>query len=74
MIAGTRCRKVAYGGYFAGEFATRQKADDSPVTDADIAANHLIVKAVSKFTPHIPIIAEEDAEPGREDHALFLAG
>lgn len=57
--------------YFAGPFATRRKDDDSPVTDADIAANNLITKALIELTPDIPVIAEEDDVPGREDHELF---
>lgn len=58
-------------GYFSREFATRQKNDKSPVTDADIEANRLIVNALSELSPHIPIIAEEDEMPGAEDHELF---
>ena len=58
-------------GYFSGAFATRRKEDESPVTDADIAANRLIVEALQKLTPDIPVIAEEDTEPGQEDHRLF---
>jgi 3'(2'), 5'-bisphosphate nucleotidase len=57
--------------YFTGRFATRQKQDESPVTDADIAANHMITNALRKLAPHIPVIAEEDDELGREDHVLF---
>src|SRR5437868_4839367 len=57
--------------YFAAPIATRHKTDKSPVTDADIAANQLITKALTKLTPDIPIIAEEDDELGREDHELF---
>jgi len=58
-------------GYFTGAFSTRHKADHSPVTDADVAANRFISEALAALTPDIPIIAEEDAEPGREDHELF---
>lgn len=57
--------------YFSGIFDTNRKADDSPVTDADIATNILIVKALNAITPGIPVIAEEDKSPGREDHAVF---
>jgi len=46
--------------YFNDGFITSQKHDESPVTDADIAANQLIVKALTKLTPNIPIVAEED--------------
>ena len=46
--------------YFSGDFATRHKDDKSPVTDADIAANAHIIRALSALTPQIPAIAEED--------------
>ncbi len=57
--------------YFTKDFITRHKADNSPVTDADLAANRFIVKALAALAPHIPIIAEEDVTLGREDHELF---
>ncbi len=47
-------------GYFQGAFATRSKDDKSPVTDADVAANTHIIRALSQLTPHIPVIGEED--------------
>lgn len=46
--------------------AVREKADRSPVTEADLAANALIVAALAELTPDIPVIAEEsdpDAAP-----------
>jgi len=46
--------------YFNDGFMTSKKHDESPVTDADVAANQLIVNALHKLTPNIPIIAEED--------------
>jgi len=39
------------------------KDDDSPVTLADKAANALIVAALAKLTPNIPIISEEGDQP-----------
>jgi len=55
--------------YFEGVINARNKEDNSPVTDADIAANALIVNALRGMAPHIPIVAEEDdvlAEGGYE--------
>ena len=57
--------------YFSGQFTTRQKEDNSPVTDADIAANQLITAALLQLAPNIPIIAEEDEEAGTHGHSLF---
>ena len=44
-----------------GGFATRQKPDSSPVTDADEAAETLILEALSRLLPGIPILSEEAA-------------
>ncbi len=38
------------------------KADDSPLTAADLAAHQLIVKALTELTPELPILSEEAAD------------
>ena len=38
-----------------------KKADDSPVTDADLRANVIILAGLARLTPDIPIISEETA-------------
>lgn len=40
-------------------YETYEKADDSPVTSADFAANRLIVDGLAALTPDIPILSEE---------------
>jgi len=45
--------------YEAGQFQTFIKNDESPVTTADYAANDIIVAALKKLTPDIPIVSEE---------------
>ncbi len=35
------------------------KADDSPVTAADIAAHEVILKGLQALTPEIPVLSEE---------------
>lgn len=44
------------------DFQIENKKDNTPVTNADIAANDLIVETLSKLTPHIPILSEESDE------------
>lgn len=39
-----------------------RKNDHSPVTEADYAAHRVIVPALQKLTPHIPVISEESPE------------
>lgn len=63
------CGSIAYDAgrlimtYFRGDFTTQQKSDHSPVTDADIAANRLIVNRLRALTRDIPVISEEDLPP-----------
>jgi len=47
---------------YAADFATTRKPDQSPVTDADLAAEAVILAALLRLTPDIPIVAEEDAQ------------
>ena len=49
--------------YRAG-FEVREKADSSPVTVADEAAERLILAALKRLTPDIPAIAEEEVAAG----------
>src|SRR5213075_1590718 len=41
--------------------AVTAKADDSPVTAADLAAHHLILAGLTALDPGIPVLSEEDA-------------
>jgi len=45
-------------------FVARAKDDASPVTDADEAANALIVRRLEQVAPGIPVIAEESVAVG----------
>jgi 3'(2'), 5'-bisphosphate nucleotidase len=42
-----------------GDFEQFDKSDQSPVTSADYAANDVVLAALKKLTPDIPIISEE---------------
>ncbi|MEE2733165.1 MAG: 3'(2'),5'-bisphosphate nucleotidase CysQ [Pseudomonadota bacterium] len=39
-----------------------RKADDSPVTEADHAAHHVIVAELNRLTPEIPVFSEESEQ------------
>ncbi|MEH8022164.1 3'(2'),5'-bisphosphate nucleotidase CysQ [Rheinheimera metallidurans] len=43
-------------------FNITDKTDQSPLTAADLAAHQLIVNALSKLTPELPILSEEAAD------------
>ena len=45
-------------------FETMRKTDQSPVTEADHAAEAVIVQGLRAAAPHIPVIAEEEIEAG----------
>jgi len=46
--------------YHSGELNTELKEDESPVTQADLAAHHVLVNGLSQLTPDIPVVSEED--------------
>ena len=50
---------------YAGDLGVRDKADKSPVTDADHAAEAIIVAGLRALTPGTPIVAEEEMALGR---------
>lgn len=43
----------------------RRKADRSPVTDADEAAERVILEGLRECTAHLPVVAEEEVAAGR---------
>lgn len=47
---------------YGSDFAAARKADESPVTAADLAAEAVILPALRKLTPDIAIISEEDSQ------------
>ncbi len=44
------------------DFAARLKADDSPVTEADLAADAIIREGLARAFPGLPVVTEEVAE------------
>jgi 3'(2'), 5'-bisphosphate nucleotidase len=51
--------------HYRGEIAVRAKADASPVTVADEAAEAVILEGLAALTPEIPVVAEETVAAGR---------
>lgn len=56
--------------YDAG-FSIEEKADKSPLTDADMASHNLIIKRLSELTPDIPILSEESAKLPFDERASW---
>jgi 3'(2'), 5'-bisphosphate nucleotidase len=46
----------------AGALGLRSKGDASPVTAADLAAHRVIVDALRRLTPDVPVLSEEAAD------------
>jgi 3'(2'), 5'-bisphosphate nucleotidase len=56
-------------------FAVESKSDTSPVTEADRAAELVILAALARCAPGVPVIAEEEVAAGRipaHDDSYFL--
>lgn len=68
--AGEAIRTVVRRG-----FDVEAKHDQSPVTEADRAAELVILAALAQAAPGVPVIAEEEVAAGRipaHDHTYFL--
>ena len=48
--------------------AHRLKSDDSPVTQADLAANEILLKGLARLAPAIEVLSEEAHNPFRTGH------
>ena len=50
--------------HYRGDFAVARKIDGSPVTAADHASEAIVVEALHRLTPEIPVVSEEAVEAG----------
>ena len=48
---------------YRSDFAVRSKADDSPLTEADLRAHGVIAKGLNALRPVLPILSEESQAP-----------
>jgi 3'(2'), 5'-bisphosphate nucleotidase len=48
--------------WYDGDMGITQKADDSPLTNADLASHKLIDAELTRLWPEIPVLSEESAE------------
>lgn len=46
---------------YGRDFAIESKADDSPLTEADLAAHHVLVAGLEALQPSLPVLSEESA-------------
>ena len=65
MLPVARAAGQAILDVYATNFEVRGKSDASPVTLADERAEAIILAALAKLTPSIPVVSEEAASAGR---------
>ncbi|MDA1074625.1 MAG: 3'(2'),5'-bisphosphate nucleotidase CysQ [Proteobacteria bacterium] len=56
---------------YHSDFEVVEKADESPLTQADLAAHRLIVAGLARLTPDIPVVSEESVQPPFEERSLW---
>jgi 3'(2'), 5'-bisphosphate nucleotidase len=65
MVAAAVAAGQAIMEVYATDFTSKSKADASPVTEADERAEAIILDALRRIAPMVPVIAEEEAAAGR---------
>lgn len=58
---------------YARPFETQIKADQSPLTEADLASHRVLTAGLSRLTPQLPIISEEGGLPSEAERASWPA-
>jgi len=56
---------------YSRDFDIVEKEDKSPLTEADLAAHGVIVDALKKLDPELPILSEESAKIPFEERAQW---
>jgi 3'(2'), 5'-bisphosphate nucleotidase len=51
---------------YSTDFEVQSKADESPLTQADLASHNCIAAGLKELTPELPVISEEDGLPDFE--------
>jgi 3'(2'), 5'-bisphosphate nucleotidase len=65
IVAASRRAGEAILAVYRTDFDVERKADESPVTQADLDAERIILDVLRQLTPDIPIVAEEEVAAGR---------
>jgi histidinol-phosphatase len=59
-------------GFFAGEFTTTIKGDGSPVSEADLAVEEMLVETLARERPDDSVLSEECGAVGRASRRWIL--
>jgi len=65
IVAAARRAGEAILAVYRTDFDVERKADESPVTQADLDAERIILDVLRRLTPDIPVVAEEEVSAGR---------
>lgn len=57
--------------FYHSDYSVRNKSNNSPVTEADIAANDIILSGLADMTPWVPIVSEETAIPDYAERSTW---
>ena len=52
---------------YGHEFSVQTKADDSPLTEADLRAHNVLVAGLQQLTPELPVVSEESGLASYEE-------
>lgn len=66
LSAGAEILKI-----YDSSFEVMDKLDKSPLTQADLASNVVLVEGLTRLTPEIPVMSEEMAEAPYEERAAW---
>ncbi|WP_417227633.1 3'(2'),5'-bisphosphate nucleotidase CysQ [Amphritea sp.] len=67
IIALAKQAGTAIMGIYQRDFEITEKADASPLTEADLASHHCIVDGLKQLTPEIPVLSEESDVDEHQD-------
>lgn len=71
LVALTRRAGDAILKIYHTDFDVETKADESPLTQADLAAHRILVAGLTELTPDVPIISEESSPPPFEERRAW---
>jgi 3'(2'), 5'-bisphosphate nucleotidase len=66
-LAGRNIMEIYDRGYEVTE-----KSDATPLTEADLAAHHVIIKGLSELTPGLPVLSEESQPTSFAERSTWL--
>ncbi|OJA07497.1 3'(2'),5'-bisphosphate nucleotidase [Halomonas sp. QHL1] len=59
LIEGVHAAGCEVMAIYKDDFSVETKADQSPLTEADMASHHALIALLQKITPDVPVLSEE---------------